>query len=193
MRWLSILFLIVALGSGAALWLQREAAAGLRDDLALLHGDRREIARLREENARLAAALPPAGTLEALRADRAAVARLRREIETTREKLETRERALAAPPAAAAPAPALKLAVGVDLAGQLSSNGLQFDPAAWRQQLAALPRGSAFEIRVQLPKAEAGASYDKVKQGVDAIAEHARQAAKDFGLKMSLRTERAQP
>lgn len=196
MRWLSILFLLVAVAAGAVLWLQREAAAGLRDDLASLRGDRHEVARLREENARLAAALPPAAAIEALRADRAAVARLRREIEATRDNVEGRERALAAPPAAAptAPAqPALMAAVSVSLDGRLTRDGQALDPTALRQQLAALPRGSSFEIRVQLPKAEAGASYEQVKQGIDAIAGHAKQAAKDFGLRMSLLTERPQP
>jgi hypothetical protein len=197
MKPLPILLLTLAMAAGLALWLQRQAAADLREDLALLQGDRRELTRLREENGRLAAALPPAEKIEVLRADRAAVGRLRGEIEKTRDNVQARERALAAPPAVAATAaptpPALTLAVGVNLDGQLTNNGQPFDPAGLRQQLAALPRGSAFEIRVQLPKAAAGAFSDKVKQGVDAIAEHTKQAANDFGLKMSLRMEPAQP
>lgn len=196
MRWLSILFLLAAVAAGAVLWLQREAAAGWRDDLTLLRGDRTEVARLREENARIAAALPPAAAIEALRADRAAVARLRREIEATRDNVEGRERALAATPAAAptAPAqPALVAAVTVSLEGRLTRDGQAMDLTALRQQLAALPRGSSFEIRVQLPKTESGASYEQVKQGIDVIAGHAKQAAKDFGLRMNLLMERPQP
>lgn len=191
MRWLSVLFLLAAMAAGAACWLQRETAADLRDDRARLLTDRREIARLREENQRLAAALPPAETIEALRADRAAVGRMRREIEKTRENVQARERALAAPPAAAPAAPvepALKLTLGVSVEGQLTSGGQSFDPVALRRQLAVLPRGSVFELRLQLPKTEGGASFDKVKQGVDVITEQAKQAAQDLGLKMNLRT-----
>lgn len=196
MKPLSILLLALAIAAGIALWLQRQAAADLRDDLALLQSDRRELARLREENGRLAAALPTAETIAALRADRAAVGRLRREIETTRDNVLARERALAASSAAATAAPtllALKLAVGVSLDGQLMSNGQSLDPAALRQQLATLPRGSAFEIRVQMPKEEEGVSFGKAMQGVHALKEHAKQAAQELGLKMSLRTEPAQP
>ncbi len=99
-RWVSVGLLGIAAVAGAALWLQRQAAADLRDEIALLRDDRRELARLRDENQRLAAALPPAVKLEELRADRAAVLRMRSEIERARRGLEAREQALAQPPTA---------------------------------------------------------------------------------------------
>ena len=191
-RWVSVGSLAFVVVAGAAFWLQRQAAADLRDELALLRGDSRELARLRAENQRLTAALPPAVKLEELRADRAAVMRLRSEIEKTRDNLEARERALAtAAPVLQAP-PALVAAIGISADGNLTRDGQIFELAALRQQLSALSRGSAFEIRLQLPKTDGSAPFDKVKQSIDAIAEHAKQAAKDFGLKMSLRTEPAQ-
>lgn len=196
MRRLSALFLLVALAAGTAFWLQREAAAALRDDLALLSGDRRELVRLREENSRLAAALPPAETIAALRADREAVGRLRHEIEKTRASVQTRERALAVPPAgasAAYAAPVLVTTVGVGLDGRLTSHGQAFDPAMLRQQLLGFPRGSAFELRVQLPKAENGVPFDQVKQGLATVATQAKEIAREFGLTMNLRTEPALP
>jgi hypothetical protein len=98
LRWLSALLLALALAAGAALWLQRQAAAQLRDEIALLREQNRELARLRAENRRLAAALPPAAELERLRADHAAVFRLRGEIEKTKDNVQAREQALTPPP-----------------------------------------------------------------------------------------------
>ena len=68
----------------------------LRVEIAMLWDRQQELASLRRENERLRAAQPAAAQLEALRADHAAVARLRDEIEATREKLAAREKALAA-------------------------------------------------------------------------------------------------
>ena len=94
LRWLAALLLALAVVAGVALWLQRQAASQLRDEIALLREQNRELARLRAESQRLAAALPPAGELERLRADHAAVARLRGEIAGLRARVEQRENAL---------------------------------------------------------------------------------------------------
>ena len=155
LRWLSALLLALAVVAGAALWLQRQEAAGLREELARLHEENRELARLRGENLRLEAALPPADKLEDLRADRAAVVRLRGEIEKTKDNLQARERALAtvasaAPTAPTTPVaqvpPAMVVNISVSADGSLTSNGQTFDPSALRHQLSTLPRGSTFEI-----------------------------------------------
>jgi hypothetical protein len=186
---MSVGLLACALVAGAVLWWQRMESSDLRDELGLLREDNRELARLRTENQGLAAALPPPAQLEQLRADRAAVGRLRGEIEKTRDNLAARERALESAPSSEPLLPALVVTIGLSLDGHLSSNGQTFDPAALRQQLSTLPRGSMFEIRLQLPNADDGQSFDKVKQGMREMAEHAKQAAMDFGLKLSLRTE----
>ncbi len=81
LRWLSVGLLALALMAGMSLWLQRQAAAQLRDEIAQLREDNRELAKLRAENQRLAAAQVPAAELARLRADRAAVLRLRAELE----------------------------------------------------------------------------------------------------------------
>ncbi|MBL9189342.1 MAG: hypothetical protein JNK23_17800 [Opitutaceae bacterium] len=188
LRWLSGSLLALALVAGAALWLQRQAATDLRDEIVLLREDSRELARLRAENQRLEETLPPPAKLEELRADRAAVLRLRSEIEKTRDNLEKREQALAAPAAPPPAPPALVVAIGLGIDGNLVRDSQRFEPAALRQELSALPRGSAFEIRLQLPKTEEGVPFDKVMQSVDAITRQAKQAAQEFGLKMSLRT-----
>ena len=82
LRWLSVLLLALALVTGASLWLQRQAAAQLRDEIAQLREDSRELAKLRAENQRLVAAQVSAVELARLRADHAAVLRLRTELET---------------------------------------------------------------------------------------------------------------
>ncbi len=80
LRWLSAGLLALALVAGAALWLQRQAAAQLHDEIAQLQEKQRELARLRAEHARLMVAQPSAAELEQLRNDRAALERLRGEL-----------------------------------------------------------------------------------------------------------------
>ncbi len=96
LRWLSALLLALALVAGAALLLQRQIAAQLRDEIALLRDENRTLARLRAEHERLTAAQIPAAELERLRADRAAVVQLRAEIEQLKARTDERARATAA-------------------------------------------------------------------------------------------------
>lgn len=102
-RWLSVPLLALAVVAGAAWWLQRQGAAQLRDEIALLRDEHRQIDALRAANARLAAAQPPAAEIDRLRADRAAVGQLRAEIEKLKTGVDERERALQAPAVAVAP------------------------------------------------------------------------------------------
>lgn len=89
-----ILFAATAVMAGA--WrLQRDAAAALRLEADGLREENRELATLRAENQRLTAGLPPAADIARLRADRAAVERLRNEIEKLKDDVQRRERALA--------------------------------------------------------------------------------------------------
>ena len=81
-RW----FLIALLAAGAVVFLQREAAASLRSELALLRDENRELARLKAEHERLRAAQLPPAELDRLRADRAALLQLRSEIEAMRRR-----------------------------------------------------------------------------------------------------------
>lgn len=195
LRWLSGLFLALALVAGAALWLQRQAAADLREEIGLLREEQRELTRLRAENRRLAAAQPSPAELSNLQADRAAVLRLRAEIEKSRDSLLARERALAngasEPGNGSPPAPAIEWRIGVGLDGNLVIAGVAVEMAALRQQLAGLPRGSPFELRVQLPKPENGLGFERVQQSIKDLATVGREVATERGLKMTLVTERA--
>jgi Tfp pilus assembly protein PilN len=91
-RWLSIALLALALVAGAGFALQRQSAAALQEEIALLRDEQRQLARLRADNERLRAAETPAVEVERLRADRAALVRLRTEIEEMKTRAEKRPR-----------------------------------------------------------------------------------------------------
>lgn len=82
----------VAVVAGAAWWAQAQEAAALRAEIALLHEERDELARVSAENLQLKAKQPPADEVERLWADRAAILRLRAEIETLKATAESRAR-----------------------------------------------------------------------------------------------------
>lgn len=88
MRWLAGLFGALAVLAGAAWWLQTQEAEVLRGEIAMLREERGELSKLRDENRRLAAQATPVDEVVRLRADRAAIGRLRAEIETLRAKTE---------------------------------------------------------------------------------------------------------
>lgn len=76
--------------AGAGFALQRQAAAALREEIALLRDEQRALVRLRAENEKLQSAQPPAAEVERLRADRLAVLRLRSEIEAMQARADKR-------------------------------------------------------------------------------------------------------
>ncbi len=82
--------LALAAVAGVSFALQRQSAAALQQEIALLRDNERKLALLRAENERLRAAQTPAAELERLRADRAALLRLRTEIEAMRARAEKR-------------------------------------------------------------------------------------------------------
>ncbi len=199
LRWLSALLLALALVAGASLWLQRQAAAVLRDEIVLLREESRELARLRAENQRLVSAKLPAPELERLRADHAAVMRLRSEIETLKDNVQQRERALAEPPVRAAAGtapsslrpPALKLSLAIGPDGGISLDGAPFDLEAIRPRLAVLPRGERVEVQVRSPGLGKGAQKNEsthdVLQAVSGKVNGIGALANEYGLQMSLR------
>lgn len=79
-RWVALAGLITAMT--VVLVAQRLERTALQAELAQVLEEQRSRTRLVEENRRLVAAQPPAEELARLRADQAAIARFRREIET---------------------------------------------------------------------------------------------------------------
>lgn len=92
---------VVAVATGMTLWLQRETGRQLQLELAQVGQQRAEREALAEANRKLRDARVSPEELERLRADRAAVARLRREL----SEMEAAEKNNPPPPPAA-PAPA---------------------------------------------------------------------------------------
>jgi Tfp pilus assembly protein PilN len=90
-NWQLLMLAFLAVGIGAGLALQRQANGELRDEIGLLREQNREVGRLQAEKARLTAARVSGEELENLRADHAAVLRLRAEIESLRADVKARE------------------------------------------------------------------------------------------------------
>jgi hypothetical protein len=76
----------LVLVGGGWLALDRMRLAQMREEIAALRDNERDLARLRAENKRLAAESISPAALEALRADRAAVIRLRAELEALKAR-----------------------------------------------------------------------------------------------------------
>jgi hypothetical protein len=74
-----------------AIWRQHDTQVRLRRQIGELRQQNHEVARQREENRRLVTSLPTAAELERLRADHAAIPRLRAEIEIMRGRAEAAE------------------------------------------------------------------------------------------------------
>ena len=77
----AVLVALVVAGGGGLAW-QWQESMSLRTELDLLRLESEELSRLRAENKRLREKQPAAAWLETLRADHAALPRLRAEIES---------------------------------------------------------------------------------------------------------------
>ena len=166
----------------------------MRSEIALLRDESRELAQLRKENQRLAAALPPAAELESLRADRAAIGRLRGEIDALNDSLQKREHALNAAPklidptnpeAASSPLPALTMIFGVDRDGRLSFEGKPPNLEALKQRLGQMARGERVSFKIQQPKTEAGQS-DAMMLDAEVVFDLLKETTRMRGLKMTM-------
>lgn len=83
-RWMAAGCGLLAVIAGAAWWLHAQEAEVLRGEIAMLREERGEREKLQAENRRLATQAAPAEEVARLRADHAAIGRLRTEIETLR-------------------------------------------------------------------------------------------------------------
>lgn len=82
-------FAVIGLAAGllaVGLWLQHQTTAQLRRELALVHEQQREVAAAKADHARLIAAATPDVEVQRLRDDRAALGRLRAELEDLKSR-----------------------------------------------------------------------------------------------------------
>ena len=82
--------LVLALIAGGGYWLKREEAAAVRREIGLLEEELARLTQLESERTQLKSSLPATAEIERLRSDRAAVVRLRAEVEELRSRLEKR-------------------------------------------------------------------------------------------------------
>ncbi len=172
----------LAVAATASLWLQRETRAVLQAELAQLREENAELGRVREERIRLVAQRTAPEEVSRLRADHAAVVRLRGEIEALRESVERREAAVAAAGAKAKerpwPEPARAssaISLRADPDGRLLLDGHPLDLAAFRQQLAQVPKEQEIEIRIKPPTGERTARLEAFAKNVDEVSNLARE------------------
>jgi len=156
----------------AVLGRQRNAAAGLRSEIARQGNQARELAQLQAENQRLAAGQPTAAQLETALAERAAVTQLRTELAAMQRRAAEATRAAPRPAATTPPAPTpLSLKQGV-LGFQLWKNAGQATPdAAFETVLWAAAGGDIDTLAGLLafdPEArnEAGALFGRLPEAV---------------------------
>lgn len=95
--WQSAGVMLLGLAVGAGLALQHQRTDELRGEIELLRDQHREVGRLQAEQARLRAAQVPVQELANLRADHAAVLRLRSEVEALRTRVREMEQTPARP------------------------------------------------------------------------------------------------
>ena len=172
----------------------------LHQEVELAKMNAAELARLQRENLRLKEQQVAPAELAALRADHEAVVRLRHDVEVLRRSAESRKQTLAT----AEPrfpqesnrgsfTPAASLAMQAGKEGKVSLEGAVVDASLLRRQLASLPRGSWFEIRLQVSKTETPAEGAALKAGIDQAIKTAAEVAKELGLTMRIKTESSSP
>lgn len=192
-------FLAAVAGVSVSFW-RRQETLRLRQELELAKMISAELARLRLENLRLKAQQVSSAELAALRADHEAVVKLRKEVEVLQRSTESRPQTLA-PAESRFPqesnrvsfSPAASLAMRAGKDGKVSLEGAFVDSSLLRQQLASLPRGSGFEIRLQIPKTETPGESAALKAGIDQAVKIAAEMAKELGLVMRVKTESSSP
>src|SRR5687768_15489021 len=117
LHWLSLAVLALAIALIARYLLARQESGALRTEITLLGHENRQLVDLRKEHDRLLSARVSDAELERLRGDRAALARLRAEINKLEEVAERKARAVREP--AVEQLPALVLNVGLASDGGL--------------------------------------------------------------------------
>src|SRR5688572_10597772 len=100
LRWISVGLVVVGVIALVRYLIERQESAALRSEIAILRQDRDHAARLRAEHERLVAGKVSDAELQRLRNDRAALNRLRNEINALETNAEQRAKALQEPASA---------------------------------------------------------------------------------------------
>jgi hypothetical protein len=183
LHWVSLAVLAFAIAMFARYLLQRQEADSLRIEIASLEHENRRLADLRTEHDRLLATKVSDSELERLRNDRAALGRLRAEINKLNESADRKARAVQEPASEKQPALVLKLAIAND--GGLLLDGVPADQNGIRQLFTQLARKSEeVDIRLRVDPNETRVAL--IKTTMEGIVTMGKEA----GLRMSLRFEK---
>ena len=182
-HWILLALLGFAIAGGAWFLLRRHESTVLRAEIASLQQENRRLVDLRAEHERLLSTKVSDSELERLRNDRAALGRLRAEINQLNESADRKARAVEEPAPDKQPALVLKLAMAND--GGLSLDGVPANDEAIRQLFAQLAqRSERVDIRFQVDANDT--RTDLVKEKLNGISRWAKEAR----LAMSFRLER---
>ena len=183
LHWLSLALLGFAIASGAWYLLRRHESTALHAEIASLEQENRRLADLRAGHERLLATKVSDSELERLRNDRAALQRLRTEINLLNESADRKARAVQEPAPEKQPALLLKLEMARD--GGLSLDGAPTDDEGLRQLFTQLAqRSEKVDLRLRFdPSSIDLASMKKTIEGIVKMS-------KEAGLHMSFRIEK---
>jgi hypothetical protein len=180
-HWFTLASLIVAVALFARSFLHLQESETLRAEIGFLQQENRQLDELRAGNARLRASRIPDSELERLRNDRAALGRLRTEINRLEESADRQARAAKAY-GSKVWRPPLVLRAAISGGGGVEVEGAPADEAALRDLFARLAQQEEkVEIRVNAMSSEI--PKEQLMESLNLIA----RTGKEAGLRVSLR------
>lgn len=182
LRWISVGLVVVGVVAFVRYLIERQESAALRLEIAILQTEQEHAVRLRAEHKRLVAGKLSDAELQRLRNDRAALNRLRNEINALETNAEQRAKAIQEPARAKTATQRLILSVAND--GALVLNDTPVDQNSLRPHLAKLV-GKTEWVEVWLRVSGTNTSRDVIKSTMDAISD----LGKELGIKVSFRLD----
>jgi hypothetical protein len=182
-HWITLALLIAAITGFGRMLIERQETTALRSEIEILQQETKRLAQLRADRERLIAEKVSDAELQRLRADRAALVRLRNEISTLEANADRMTKNIHEPDAAKGAAHSVKLSLAGN--GGLSLDGEPIDQSVLRQHLTKYA-GKSEPVEISLQLASAQTSTDAIKSTVEGIV----RLSKELGLKFSMRFEK---
>ncbi len=182
-HWIVLGLLIAAITGFGRMLIERQETTALRSEIEILHQETKRAAQLRADRERLLSEKVSDAELQRLRADRAALLRLRSEIRTLEANADRMTKAIHEPNVESGATHSVKLSLSGN--GGLSLDGAPIDQSVLRQHLTKYAGGSE-RVEISLQLASAQTSTDAIKSTVEGIV----KLSKELGLKFSMRFEK---
>ena len=181
-HWITLGLLVAAIAGFGRMVIERQETTALRSQIEILQQEVKRATQLRAERERLMAEKVSDAELQRLRADRAALVRLRNEISALEANADRMTKTIHEPNAKGA-AHSVKLSLAGN--GGLSLDGEPIDQSVLRQHLSQYA-GKPEPVEISLQLASAQTSTDALKSTVEGIV----RLSKELGLKFSMRFEK---